>query len=88
MGLSRVRAEVQKRSATEMRLKDFFSDEKTGLRGSLTDFRLTVLLSLYRAVRELNVSAIVTMHDLNLASLYADRVIMLKKWQNCFCRRC
>jgi iron complex transport system ATP-binding protein len=39
--------------------------------------QLEVMETILRLVREENVTAVITIHDLNLASRYADRVIML-----------
>jgi iron complex transport system ATP-binding protein len=40
--------------------------------------QLEVMGTVRKIVRERNISAVITIHDLNLASRYADRVIMLK----------
>jgi iron complex transport system ATP-binding protein len=40
--------------------------------------QIEVMRILRKVVRERGISAVITMHDLNIASLYADRIIMLK----------
>jgi len=40
--------------------------------------QIEILRLIRKIARESNISVISTMHDLNLASLYADRILMIK----------